>query len=300
MVLTVPQWCAESPPGHATLPDMKSGCKAVYMVTDMEGVAGVDDWDPRHADYANEARGVYDRSEIRRLLTGEVNAAAQGLLDAGVEEIVINDGHGAGRTILPEDLISGVRIARGLPRPSSLIGLSPRFDAMVQVGMHAMANTPHACLCHTMSKGYVYRLNGREVGEMQIAAYQAGEMGVAWIYASGDSHACLEAEEWVEGIVTAAVKEGLSEQCAIHLSPTDAWALIRETIAESVRQWESFTPLHLDPPVVLEILRDEPWPLGARTDAETVDAHTIRYAGTSVWQVMNWASRGRRDLPLPT
>ena len=32
--------------------------KSVYMMTDLEGVAGVDDWDPRHADYANEAKGV--------------------------------------------------------------------------------------------------------------------------------------------------------------------------------------------------------------------------------------------------
>ena len=87
--------------------------KSVYMVTDMEGVAGIDMWDPRRRDDAAMARGVYDRAEIQRLLTGEVNAAAQGLFDAGVVDIYINDGHGAGRTILVEELISGVKIARG-------------------------------------------------------------------------------------------------------------------------------------------------------------------------------------------
>jgi len=276
-----------------------ASCKAVYMVTDMEGVAGVDEWDPRHADYANTARGVSDRSEIRRLLTGEVNAAAAGLFDAGVEEVLINDAHGAGRTILPEDLMPGVKIARGLPRPSSLIGLTPRFDALVQVGMHAMAKTLHACLCHTGSKGYVYRLNGREVGEMQMAAYQAGEMGVPWIYTSGDSHACTEAEAWVEGMVTAAVKEGLSEQCAIHLAPVDARALIRRTIAQAVECCASISPSCLDPPVVLEIVREEPWPPGARPDVERGDEHTLRYAGDSVWQVANWAARGVKNMPLP-
>ena len=91
--------------------------QSVYMVTDMEGVAGVDEWDPRKRDDAAMARGVYDRSEIQRLLTGEVNAAAEGLFAAGVEEVIINDGHGAGRTILVEELISGVRIARGTMRP---------------------------------------------------------------------------------------------------------------------------------------------------------------------------------------
>ena len=70
--------------------------KSVYMMTDLEGVAGVDDWDPRHRDDATTAKGVYDRAEMQRLLTGEVNAAAEGLFAAGVEEIIINDAHGAG------------------------------------------------------------------------------------------------------------------------------------------------------------------------------------------------------------
>ena len=108
--------------------------KAVYMMTDLEGVACVDDWDPRHFEYANEAKGVFERSEVQRLLTGEVNAAAEGLFEAGVEEVLINDSHGAGRTILPEELISGVRILRGKERPNWMVGFTPRFDALVQVG----------------------------------------------------------------------------------------------------------------------------------------------------------------------
>ncbi len=32
--------------------------RAAYMMTDMEGVAGVDDWDPRHFEYANQAKGI--------------------------------------------------------------------------------------------------------------------------------------------------------------------------------------------------------------------------------------------------
>jgi len=36
--------------------------KRVYMMTDLEGVAGIDAWDPRHEPYADTARGVYERS----------------------------------------------------------------------------------------------------------------------------------------------------------------------------------------------------------------------------------------------
>ena len=120
--------------------------KAAYIFTDLEGVAGVDDWDPRHSDYATLAKGVYERAEMQRLLTGEVNAAAEGLFAAGVQEILVNDAHGAGRTILVEELISGVQIVRGRDRPGWVLGLSPRFDALVQVGMHPMAGTPAGCL----------------------------------------------------------------------------------------------------------------------------------------------------------
>ena len=170
--------------------------KSVYMMTDLEGVAGVDDWDPRHRDDATTAKGVYDRAEMQRLLTGEVNAAAEGLFAAGVEEIIINDAHGAGRTILSEELISGVKLVQGVKRPCWLPGLSPRFDALIQVGMHAMTGTPNGCLAHSMSQNMVYRVNGAEVGEMEMAAYLCGHLGIPWVFTAGDLHACSESERW--------------------------------------------------------------------------------------------------------
>ncbi|MEE2832314.1 MAG: M55 family metallopeptidase [Candidatus Latescibacterota bacterium] len=273
--------------------------RSVYMITDMEGVAGVDDWDPRKREDAAMARGVYDRSEIQRLLTGEVNAAAEGLFTADVEEVIINDGHGAGRTILVEELISGVKIARGTMRPRSIPGFGPSAQALVQVGMHAMAGTPNACLAHTMTReGTVYRVNGREIGEMQFAAYQCGQFGVPWIYTSGDLHACRESEQWVPGIVTAAVKEGLSEQCAIHLAPVDARALIRETIQEAVAKFSQIAPLVADTPVALEIQQPEPWP-EERVGAVRVDECTLRWTGPDMWSVAQLAQRGVENAPPP-
>jgi D-amino peptidase len=273
--------------------------KSVYMMTDLEGVAGVDDWDPRHYEYASEAKGVYERSEMQRLLTGEVNAAAEGLFAAGVEEVLINDAHGAGRTILPEELIPGVRIARGRERPGWLLGIGRRFEALVQVGMHAMGGTPNACLAHTMSRGVIYRANGREVGEMQMAAYLAGHLGIPWVFTAGDLHACREAESWVPGMVTAPVKEGLSELCAIHLAPADARKLIRSKIVEAVDRAGDIAPLTLAGPVEIEIEREEPWPAELKPGAERVDAFTLRYKGDHFWQVFHRIFYGRPDMPLP-
>jgi D-amino peptidase len=273
--------------------------KSVYIFTDLEGVAGVDDWDPRHREDSTQAKGVYDRAEMQRLLTGEVNATAEGLFAAGVEEILVNDAHGAGRTILVEDLVSGVKIARGTSRPGWMLGISPRYDALVQVGMHAMAGTPGACLAHTQSRGYTYRINGREFGEMEQAALLAGELGVPWIFTSGDAHACQEAERWVPGMVTAPVKTGLSATCAIHLAPVDARSLIRERVQEAVARASEIAPLALEGPFVMEIVREEPWPAQIRAGAERVDAFTIRYTGERFWHVFHHHFYGEPDSPLP-
>jgi D-amino peptidase len=285
--------------------------KSAYIFTDLEGVAGIDDWDPRHSDYAAQAKGVYERAEMQRLLTGEVNAAIEGLFAAGVEEILVNDAHGAGRTILVEELISGVQLVRGRDRPGWIIGISPRFDALVQVGMHPMAGTPAGCLAHTMSRGYIYRINGREFGEMEQAALLAGELGIPWIFTSGDAHACREAEAWVPGMVTAPVKTGLSATSAIHLAPVDARALIRERVQEAVARAGEIAPLTIPDasscldeasgvgPFVMEIVREEPWPAQIRAGAERVDAFTLRYTGASFWQVFHHHFQGQPDFPVP-
>jgi D-amino peptidase len=233
------------------------------------------------------------------LLTQEVNAACEGLFEAGVTEILVNDAHGAGRTILYEELIAGVTLARGQKRPYYLIGFGPRFDALVQVGMHAMTNTPNACLCHTMSWGQVYRFNEQEVGEMQMVAYVAGQFEIPWLFTSGDSHACREAEAWVPGMVCAPVKEGLSEECAIHLAPDDAYDLIFRKATESVETAERIEPLQIEGPVTLEIERDSPWPKEERIGAERVNDHTLRFVGETPWQVLNLAIYGLEDWTPP-
>lgn len=273
--------------------------KRVYMMTDLEGVCGIDAWDPRFEPHADTARGVDERAEMRRLLTGEVNAAAQGLFDAGVEEVLVNDAHGAGRTILVEELIPGVRIARGVGRPYWLLGINPRFDALVQVAMHSMSNTPSGNLAHTQSTDAdYYRINGRNVGEQEQAAYLAGELGVPWIFSSGDLHACREAEQWVPGIVTAPVKEGLATLCAIHLAPVDARKLIRERIREAVAKAGDIAPLVASRPATYEIRGRQPGPEKVKESGERLDAFTVRYTGPTIWDAFHLAHYGV-VVPLP-
>src|SRR5437763_11244378 len=62
----------------------------VYILTDIEGVAGVANFE----DYSYATGRFHALS--RQLLTLEVNAAVEGALAAGATEILVLDGHGSG------------------------------------------------------------------------------------------------------------------------------------------------------------------------------------------------------------
>jgi D-amino peptidase len=134
---------------------------------------------------------------------------------------------------------------------------------------------------------------------MEQAALLAGELGIPWIFTSGDAHACREAEAWVPGMVTAPVKTGLATNCALHLAPVDARALIKARIQDAVAQAEGVEPLTLEGPFVMEIIREEPWPAQIREGAERVDAFTLRYTGQSFWGVFHHHFYGKPEFPKP-
>ena len=70
----------------------------ICIVTDMEGVGGVNSWDEQ------VTPGQRRFEESRRLLTGEVNAAVAGAFDAGASRVVVWDGHDGSRTFSIDEL----------------------------------------------------------------------------------------------------------------------------------------------------------------------------------------------------
>ena len=61
----------------------------VFIITDMEGVAGITNW-------ASVDAGAPLYDEGRTLYTEEINAAVRGARAGGATEIVVMDCHGAG------------------------------------------------------------------------------------------------------------------------------------------------------------------------------------------------------------
>ena len=123
---------SQKPKGFPTRPAPLKPIKKIYIVTDMEGVAGVRDFE----NWCEPAGRYYDLG--RKLLTLEVNAAVEGFSRAARGDTVL-DGHGYGGVAI-ELLDSRAKLERGWPSGypgASLAGGG--FDAIAWVGQHAKA-----------------------------------------------------------------------------------------------------------------------------------------------------------------
>lgn len=204
--------------------------KRVFISIDMEGISGLVDWtevNKNHSEYAFS----------RKLMVGDLNAAIEGALEAGVKEILVSDAHGGMRNLRPEDVHEAAHLVRGSPKPNSMMeGVEEGFDAALYVGYHAMRGTENGIMCHTISGTTVVGvfINGRETGEFGLNSALAGHYGVPSIFLAGDKAATVEAEAFVPGITTAAVKWAVGRYSAKCLNPKESTKLIKKQVKKAL------------------------------------------------------------------
>ncbi len=201
----------------------------VFVSSDMEGTAGVVDWEQCVGDGPAAAAG-------RRLLLAEVNAAIEGALAGGATEIVVNDSHATMRNLPPAELAGGASYISGSHKPMYMMqGLDDSFDAVLFVSYHGSIGAP-AGLSHTYNPRAVMeaRLDGSVTGEAGINALVAAHYGVPIVLVTGDRCACEETAALIPGVHCAVVKEHVSRLAAHSLHPDQACALIRETAQQAV------------------------------------------------------------------
>lgn len=228
---------------------MSAKPKSVFISVDMEGICGIVDWSQ-----VGGNTGEYDYG--RKLMVGDVNAAVEGLLAAGVKEVLVSDAHGGKRNIKPEEIHEEAYLLRGSPKPYGMMaGISSDFDAACYVGYHAMKGTANGILAHTISGSVVdgIWINGRETGEFGLNAALAGWYGVPSVFVSGDAATSAEVSSFVPGISTAVVKWGVGRQAAKCLHPSKGRALIQKTIAEAIGKIGSVKPYRVDEPVEFKL-----------------------------------------------
>jgi D-amino peptidase len=209
----------------------------VFVSSDMEGTAGVVDWQQCVGDGPEAAAG-------RVLLLAEVNAAIEGAVAGGATEIVVNDSHSTMRNLPADALAGGASYISGSHKPLYMMqGLDDSFDAVLFVSYHGSIGAA-AGLSHTYNPRAVMeaRLGGVVTGEAGINALVAAHYGVPVVLVTGDRCACEETAALIPGVRTAVVKEHVSRLAAHSLHPARACALIRETAQQAIEGAAAASP----------------------------------------------------------
>lgn len=234
--------------------DMQKTGFSVYIIADMEGLAGV----VRNATEMRPVQrgGSPEHERFRQVLTEEVNAVIAGARAAGATQFIVNEGHGGTlfRNVLVEQLDPEAILIRGYPKPIVMsTGLNRMVDAMMIVGAHANAGSM-GIISHSFAFDS-FTVNGRMLNEAGIAAFIGGEMGVPMVLASGDDVLTAETKAMLGPLETVTVKTAFSRSAAAVLPPAMVNRELRAAAARAVRRTRSgeLKPLVLEKPYTVRL-----------------------------------------------
>lgn len=262
--------------------------KNIFISIDMEGISGIvgggiTGRDPKEYEYG------------RMLMVDDLNAAIEGALEVGTDEIVVCDAHGSMMNIKPGEINEAAYLISGRPKPDLMMsGISEDFDAALYVGYHAMKGTLNGVLAHTISGGTVdaILINGRETGEFGLNAALAGYYGVPSVFISGDAAVAAEAMSFVPDIKAAVVKWGVGRYAAKCLQPKRALALIKRTVKDALTNAGSIEPYRVEEPVEVKLR----YVSSAMTDAAAILPYVERIDGRTVKAIFDNYPEATRGL----
>jgi len=251
----------------------------VFVSVDMEGLAGVVS--------SREIEPGPDYGHFREIMAGEANAAVDGAFRAGATEVVVRDSHGEKRNLLPGDVDPRARLLRGRSTgPKNMMeGIDKTFDAVVFIGYHARAGTPHAILEHTSTGNVVdLSVNGVSLPEGGYNAVVSGLAGVPVVFAAGDKALVDQLRELLGPIEAVAVKEEIAD-AVLSLSPQQAQDEIRRGVEQAVRNRARFKPFTMPGPytMILKVKQERPLHKGA----ERVREGEFRFSSPDFLEIVN-------------
>jgi len=280
----------------------------VLIMSDLEGVSGVDDHRQIYADIA-EHRELYKRA--RNLITEDVNAAIRGLRMGGATEIDVIDGHGYGEppyvNIIRDKIEYGTRVIAAFETWSPVKSFPwESYDAGVLLGYHAMAGTLDGFLSHTVSDLTAVKMNGKYVGEAEIEAWRLGHYNVPTILVTGDAAVVRETKSILPGIEGVIVKTAASRSTVKCLPLNEARSLIQRTATSALKNLKKLKPFKMSTPIHLDIVFSSPecaklaaeMPKSKLTDNRTISyiAEDYREAWSAYSTALSLALAHRRHL----
>jgi D-amino peptidase len=221
----------------------------IYILVDAEGISGV----VNHELQVKPDSPRYE--ETRRLFMSDLNAAIEGALDGGAEEIVVYDMHYWGTNVILGEVHPKARVVLGKPpKIEPPAGIDESVDALFMIGYHSMAETEGALLSHTYTLDMkALRLNGVLMGEVGLEAAIAGVKGAPLALLSGDDAAMREAEKLLGDFEGACVKTGTGPKSALCLPLPKSRSLILKRAKSAVKRLKDFTPYRVDSPYRIQI-----------------------------------------------
>jgi len=269
----------------ASLPLFGQAKKSVFVITDAEGVAGI----------CRQDQAEPKDPELRQLLTGEINAAVEGFLAGGADEVVVWDAHDGSQTLSVTTIHPKAKLLMG--GLGVTMNLERGYAAVAFLGQHSLAGVRAGIMAHSYSSLGIQNMlmNGKPVGEIGSRAALAGWYNVPVIFLSGDQTAAKELKDIVPEAEVAVVKEGLARYTCISLSAQAARELIREKARRAIEKLGQIKPYRVGGPVVFEYeyttRNSLPMDAHLRPGAEVVNDRTIRYRGKDFMEAWTRANR---------
>jgi len=178
----------------------------VYIICDMEGVAGIVDFKKQCME-----DGAYYQQAIN-MATYELNALIDGAIEGGATEIVAWPGHGTFPGGINVELLHPECKLVMHAGDAGPIGFDESVDAMMLHGLHGMAGSG-GVLSHSF---YPFPkniwVNDLKIGEIALNMASFGAKGVPTVLITGDLTAIEEAKALVSDIQGATVKWALAEK----------------------------------------------------------------------------------------
>lgn len=215
----------------------------VLLLTDVEGIAGVND-----IDYMDRTDEKYLLA--REQLTHSINLAVGACFESGAEKVYYLDGHGGGGTVYPERVDDRAKKCT-IGEWQELLRLG-EIDCQIEIGCHARAGTIGGFLDHTLNSRQFFwiKVNGIEMSELSLHALLCSKYGVPVIACIGDTAACHQAEEYIPGIFTGAVKHAERRNQAETYGNADE--ILTDTIRRALAAWKSVPLYTLPEPLMVE------------------------------------------------
>ncbi|OGI21993.1 MAG: hypothetical protein A2287_07940 [Candidatus Melainabacteria bacterium RIFOXYA12_FULL_32_12] len=256
----------------------------IYISADIEGVNNV------VYPHQTEVSGGESYFLALKQQHEELNRIVEGLLEAQVDKITINDAHGTMENLHISKLSPKIELISGKPKPVSMLSnLDESYSCVFFTGYHAKAGSKKGVLAHTFSTIFNYiKLNGNLVGEIELNAIYAGHLDIPVALVTGDDATCNEAKDVLGNIKTVSTKTAISTTAAKCKSNEALFQELKSAAYEAVKNHQNWALYKKNPSYVIELdFRDRKLAdiIELLPNIERISASTVKFESNNYQEI---------------